>query len=154
MKFDVAQHRIQGTASTYQINQTNVITADPNNPSFSIQLGEQRSRGVELNATTHLTHQWDLITGYALTNATIQKDTTYLVDSFLQSVPRHTGNLWTRYNQTHGLLTGASIGAGVSGVSRMQGQLITQAAPTTSYLVPGYARVDAGVSYERQKDEH
>ena len=153
-KFDTAQHRIQGTASVYQINQTNVITADPNNPSFSIQLGEQRSRGVEFNATTHLTHQWDLITGYALTKATIEKDNTYLVDSFLQSVPRHTGNLWTRYNQTHGLMTGASIGAGVSGVSRMQGQLITQAAPTTSYLVPGYARVDAGVSYERSKDEH
>jgi iron complex outermembrane receptor protein len=153
-KFDTAHHRIQGTASVYQINQTNVITADPNNPSFSIQLGEQRSRGVEFNATTHLTHQWDLVTGYALTNATIQKDNTYLVDSFLQSVPRHTGNLWTRYNQTHGLMTGASIGAGVSGVSRMQGQFITQAAPTTSYLVPGYARVDAGVSYERPRDEH
>lgn len=152
-KFDTANHRIQGTAAVYQINQTNVITADPNNPSFSIQLGEQRSRGVEFNATTHLTHQWDLITGYALTNATIEKDNTYLVDSQLQSVPRHTGNLWTRYNQTHGLLTGASIGAGVSGVSKMQGQLITQAAPTTSYLVPGYARVDAGVSYERPKDE-
>ena len=30
---------------------------------------------------------------YALTNATIQKDNTYVVDSFLQSVPRHTGNL-------------------------------------------------------------
>jgi iron complex outermembrane recepter protein len=101
-----------------------------------------------------VTRQLDLITGYALTNATIAKDNTYLVDSFLQSVPRHTGNLWIRYNQTHGLLTGASIGAGVSGVSRMQGQLITQAAPTTSYLVPGYARVDAGVSYERAKDEH
>jgi outer membrane receptor for ferric coprogen and ferric-rhodotorulic acid len=115
-KFDTAQHRIQATASVYQINQTNVITSDPNNPGFSIQLGEQRSRGVEFNATTHLMHRWDLITGYALTNATIQKDNTYVVDSFLQSVPRHTGNLWTRYNQTHGFLTGASIGA-VSRVS-------------------------------------
>jgi outer membrane receptor for monomeric catechols len=86
-KFDTAQHRIQGTASVYQINQTNVITADHNNPSFSMQLGEQRSRGVEFSAATHLTHQWDLITGYALTNATIYKYNTYLVDSFLQSVP-------------------------------------------------------------------
>ena len=151
-KFDTLTHRVTGTASVYQIDLTNVITADPNNPGFSIQLGQQRGRGVEFNATTHLTHQWDLITGYALANATIRKDNTYLVDSQLQSVPRHTGNLWTRYNQTHGLLNGASIGAGVSGVSNMQGQLIAQAAPNTSYLVPGWARLDAGVSYERPKD--
>jgi iron complex outermembrane receptor protein len=58
-----------------------------------------------------------------------------------------------RYTETHGVLTGASIGAGVSGVTRMQGQLITQAAPTTSYLVPGYARVDTAVSYEHPKNE-
>lgn len=153
-KFDTVNHRITGTASVYQIDLTNVITADPNNPSFSIQLGQQRSRGVEFNAITHLSSQWDLITGYALTNATIYKDNTYLVDSQLQSVPRHTANLWTRYNQTHGWLTGASIGAGVSGVSDMQGQLITQAAPNTFYLVPGWARVDAGVSYERPVEGH
>lgn len=151
-KFDTLSHRVTGTASVYQIDLTNVITADPNNAGFSIQLGQQRSRGVEFNAITHVTHQWDLITGYALTNATIHKDNTYLVDSQLQSVPRHTGNLWTRYNQTHGLLNGASIGAGVSGVSNMQGQLITQKAPNTSYLVPGWARLDAGVSYERPRD--
>ena len=152
-KFDTANHRIDGTAAVYQIDLTNVITADPNNPGFSIQLGEQRSRGVEFNATTHLTHQWDLITGYALTNATIEKDNTYVVDSLLQSVPRHTANLWTRYNQTHGWLNGASFGAGVSGVSKMEGQLITQAMPGTYYLVPGYARFDAGFSYERQTGE-
>ncbi|WP_162536937.1 TonB-dependent receptor [Granulicella sp. WH15] len=150
-KFDTANHRVTGTASIYQIDLTNVITADPNNPGFSIQLGQQRSRGVEFNAVTHLTHQWDLITGYALTNATVHKDNTYLADSQLQSVPRHTGNLWTRYNQTRGWLKGASIGGGVSGVSDMQGQLITKALPNTFYLVPGWARVDAGVSYERPK---
>ncbi len=153
LKFEAAKHRVEGTASVYQIDLTNVITADPNNPSFSIQLGEQRSRGVEFNATTHLARQWDLITGYALTNAFIAKDNTYVVDSLLQAVPRHTANLWTRYNQTHGWLTGASIGAGVSGVSKMNGQLITQAAPNMFYLVPGYARVDGGVSYERQASE-
>ncbi len=151
-KFDTASHRITGTASVYQIDLTNVITADPNNPGFSIQLGQQRSRGVEFNAVTHLTPQWDLITGYALTNATIHQDNTYLVDSQLQSVPRHTGNLWTRYNQRRGWLAGAGIGAGVTGVSNMQGQLITQAAPNTFYLVPGWARLDAGLSYERPSD--
>ncbi|MBB6145277.1 iron complex outermembrane receptor protein [Silvibacterium bohemicum] len=151
-KFDTLSHRVTGTAAVYQIDLTNVITADPNNPGFSIQLGQQRSRGMEFNALTHLTHQWDLISGYALTNATIHKDNTYLVDSQLQSVPRHTGNLWTRYTQSQGRLSGASIGAGVSGVSNMQGQLITQAAPNTFYLVPGWGRVDAGISYEPPKE--
>jgi iron complex outermembrane receptor protein len=35
----------------------------------------------------------------------------------------------------------------------MQDQLITLAAPNISYLVPGYARVDAGAAYEQPKDE-
>ncbi len=153
-KFDTLSHRVRGTASVYQIDLTNVSTADPNNAGYSIQLGQQRSRGVEFNALTHLTRQWDLITGYALTNATVRQDNTYLVDSQLQSVPRHTANLWTRYNQTRGWLTGASIGAGINGVSNMQGQLITQAAPNTFFLVPGWAKVDAGVSYERPAEGH
>ncbi len=75
------------------------------------------------------------------------------MDSQLQSVPRHTANLWTRYTQARGWLAGASIGAGVSGVSDMQGQLITQAAPNTYYLVPGWAKVDGGISYERPAEK-
>jgi iron complex outermembrane recepter protein len=152
-KFNAAHHRIDGTFAIYQINLNNVLTADPNNANFSIQLGEQRSRGVESNTTTHLTPHWNVITGYSLTNAIVEKDNTYVVDSLLQAVPRHTSNLWTQYPQNYGLFQGAALGGGVFGVSKMEGQLITQAAPNTFYLVPGYVRVDAGLSWERVKNE-
>ncbi len=35
----------------------------------------------------------------------------------------------------------------------MQGQLITQAAPSTYYLVPGWAKADGGISYERPAEK-
>jgi iron complex outermembrane receptor protein len=38
--------RISSTITLYEITKTNVLTADPQHQTFSVQTGEQRSRGV------------------------------------------------------------------------------------------------------------
>ncbi|MEP9348367.1 TonB-dependent siderophore receptor [Xanthobacter sp. KR7-225] len=56
-------NRVVGTASVYQIEQYNILTVDPANPSQTIQGGSQRSRGAELELAVALTDQWKL-SGY------------------------------------------------------------------------------------------
>ncbi|MEH2081941.1 MAG: TonB-dependent receptor [Nostoc sp.] len=61
--------RLSATLAAYQIAKTNVLTTDLNNPSFSIQVGEQRSRGVELDIAGEILTGWKIIAAYAYTDA-------------------------------------------------------------------------------------
>lgn len=148
MKYDAFGHRSSGTVSIYQIDKQNVLTTDPNNTAYQIQVGAQRSRGIEWNQTTRVAGGWNLINGYAFNQAMVSKDTVYVVGTGLIAAPRHTGNVWLQYQPKIAWARRSSWGAGVFGASRSQGQLRTQAAPNTYFLLPGYARFDMGASYE------
>ena len=53
VKTDFLDGRLSATLAAYQLTKTNVlttvVTSDPINPVRSIQTGEQRSRGIELD---------------------------------------------------------------------------------------------------------
>ena len=55
-------NRVVATASVYQIDQYNILTRDPVNPSLTVQGGSQRSRGAEAEVSVALTSQW-LVSG-------------------------------------------------------------------------------------------
>lgn len=147
-KYDTQGHRTTGTLSIFQVDRRNVTTTDPDNSGYSIQVGAQRSRGVEWNQTTRVAGGWSLLSGYAFTQATVTRDNTYLVGTGLAASPRHTGNLWMQYRPTRAAWRGVSLGAGLFGASHSEGQLRTQAAPATYFLLPGYERFDLAASYE------
>ncbi|GGC62398.1 TonB-dependent receptor [Chelatococcus reniformis] len=52
--------RLVATASVYQIEQDNILTRDPLNPSLTVQGGSQRSRGVEIEVAVAVTEQWKI----------------------------------------------------------------------------------------------
>ncbi|MGO4685008.1 TonB-dependent receptor [Hyphomicrobium sp. 2TAF46] len=52
--------RVTTTASFYQIDQDNILTNDPNNPTQTVQGGSLRSRGIELDTTVALTERWNV----------------------------------------------------------------------------------------------
>jgi iron complex outermembrane receptor protein len=137
------RERYVATLSAYNITQTNVLTTDPVNSGYSVTVGEQRSKGIDFDSTLHLTPGWNVIAGYAYDIPQVSKDNTYKVGNLLAGAPRHTGNLWTHYTYSHGLLNGLGAGAGVFGSGKRQGDL------ANDYLVPGYARADMNLSYTR-----
>ena len=51
VKLALSRIGLSGTVAAFQQVRRNVSNADPNNPFFSIQTGEQRARGVEADAT-------------------------------------------------------------------------------------------------------
>ncbi|MFT3813045.1 MAG: TonB-dependent siderophore receptor [Acidovorax sp.] len=132
------------TAALYQINQRNVLTTDPDNTAYSIQTGEVRTRGLELEAHASVTRSLDVIASYTRTNAVNTRSTTAqgLHPTY---VPDQSAGLWANYAVREGALAGLSLAAGV----RYTGRGWVDAANTLR--VPGYALLDAAIRYDLGK---
>jgi iron complex outermembrane recepter protein len=143
VKADVLDNRISTTLAFYDITKSNVLTDDPNNPDpdFSIQVGEQKSQGVELDVKGEILPGWDVIASYAYTDAKISEDNSFPVDNRLNNVPFNTVSLWTNYEFQNNALKGFALGAGLFFVDERSGDL------DNSFTVDGYTRVDAAISY-------
>jgi iron complex outermembrane receptor protein len=128
------------TVAAFHITQTNVPTADPNNPGFFTQAGETRSRGIEIEGKATLGGGLSVVGSYAFLDAEVTKDTT-LKGKRLEKVPRHSASLWLDYAFSSGDLRGLRLGAGVRYVGNT-----TNA--TNVDKIPGYALFDASISYE------
>ncbi|WP_163531003.1 TonB-dependent receptor domain-containing protein, partial [Klebsiella oxytoca] len=80
----------------YQLTKNNNLTPDPDNAQFSVQSGEIRSRGVELEAKAALNANVNLIASYTYTDAKYTKDNTYQGKPTVE-VPKHMASLWADY---------------------------------------------------------
>ncbi|MDH6265949.1 iron complex outermembrane receptor protein [Rhizobium sp. SG_E_25_P2] len=139
------------SASVFQITQQNVTTADPVNIGYSIQEGEVRSRGFELEGKAELTDALSLLAGYSYTDARVTKDNDNAsgvskVGSRLSSVPYHQANLWLNYTFGESVLTGLTLGGGVRYVGSSMAPMDTTTGEQVK--VSGYALLDASVSYD------
>jgi iron complex outermembrane recepter protein len=110
-----------------------------------LQIGKQRSRGVELDLAGQLTPGWNVIATYAYADATITEDNRFAVGNRLVNVPRHAYSLWTTYELQAGGLKGLGLGLGLYGQGKRSGDLIN------SFDVPSFLRTDAALFY-RQKN--
>ena len=130
------------TAALFDLTRSNLKTADPIHPGFSIQTGEVRSRGVELEARVGLTKQLDLIGAYTYLDVEYTKDNTGLQGKQPAAVPRHQAAGWAMYRMAEGTsLEGLSVGGGL----RFTGSTMNTA---NTFKVPSVTLVDAAVSYD------
>ncbi|MEH2439657.1 TonB-dependent siderophore receptor [Nostoc sp.] len=138
--------KVSATLAFYDLTRSNVLTNDPDNPGESIQTGEQKSQGIELNIGGEILPGLSIIGGYAYTDASVIKDTNpQLVDNILNNVPKHAFTLWTTYKIAQGDLQGLGFGLGLYYVGDRQGDL------ANTFELPSYLRTDAAVFYERNK---
>lgn len=143
IKAKLLDGRISGTLTYFDIRNKNIVNdlATTNSSGsvdiFNVQSGEQRSSGIELDATIRATDNWQIYLSYSYMDARITEfsgnDATILAqdpstlnaaeltnyknvrrfhNAPLQMSAPHLANLWTRYNFTHGILKGAYIGGG------------------------------------------
>jgi iron complex outermembrane recepter protein len=105
---------LSGTAAIYNIERLNVVTADPSNPFRSIQTGEQRSRGFELDLVYEPTPALSLLASYAYTDVEVTRDNVLPVGDRPARVPEHSARLAGRYRVLDGALAGLEVGAGVT----------------------------------------
>ncbi|WP_377843758.1 TonB-dependent siderophore receptor [Bosea sp. UC22_33] len=129
-------------ASVYQLTQTNVPTTDLAHPTFQIQTGEVRARGIEVEARATVFENLDLVAAYTYTDAEVTKSTGVDLHKRPTVVPRHTAALWAHYTFRTGMLSGLGLGAGVRYVGSGAGD------PGNTFSTPDYTLVDAAISYD------
>jgi iron complex outermembrane recepter protein len=144
-KSDWIEGRLSTTLALYEITRSNVLTEDPQNPNFSVQTGEQRSRGIELTATGTILPGWNIVAGYAYTDAQVTDDNSIKVGNRLNNVPESAASLWTTYEIQQGSLQGLGFGLGLFYVGERQGDL------ENSFQLPGYTRTDISLFYKRER---
>ena len=145
MKVDWANN-LSSTIALYQITRSNVLTTDFRDPTgnSSIQTGEQRSRGIELDITGEIAPGWKIIGGYAYTDAQVTEDNNNILEgNRINNVPEHAFSLWSRYDIQQGNLQGLGFGLGLFYVGERQGDL------DNTFSLPSYVRTDAALFYRR-----
>lgn len=135
------------TGAVYQLTKTKNLTANPDNILFSVQGGEIRSRGVELEAKTALNANVNLTASYTYTDAEYTHDT-LLKDKTPVQVPKHMASLWGDYTFNETALSGLTLGAGVRYVGESKGLYSTGDDINQNFDVAGYTTVDALVKYD------
>ncbi|KAA6099145.1 MULTISPECIES: ferrichrome porin FhuA [unclassified Pantoea] len=135
------------TAAVYQLTKTKNLTADPNSLQFSVQGGEIRSRGVELEAKAALNANINLTAAYSYTDAEYTEDTLLRGRTPVQ-VPKHMASLWGDYTFHETALSGFTVGAGVRYVGESKGLYASGANANQNFDVAAYTTVDAALKYD------
>lgn len=131
------------TLATFDIEQSNVPTADPADPAFRVPTGVQRSRGVEW------TTSWEPVTGVALfgsysyTDARVLEDTNLPTGARLDNVPYHAARLWMSASRP----LAAGWTGGVKGGLQHSSEVL--ATIGGSIRVPGFTVADGGLFASR-----
>ncbi len=139
------------TLAVFNLTEQNVATTDPAHPQFSIQTGELRSRGIELEGHTNLPNHLNLVASYSYLQNIVTKsnDTAAAyginVGKTPYATPRNIASLWADYTIPGGLASGLNFAVGGRLVGRTFGNALN------TFNVSSNALVDAAVHYDLKK---
>ena len=145
IKTDLLENKLSATLAAYYIDKTNVTTPDPIDPDFSIQTGEQRSQGIELDVNGEILPGWNVTAAYALTDAEVTEDNSIPEGNRLTNVPENQASIWTTYELQQGSLAGLGFGLGLFYIGEREGDL------DNSFQLDDYLRTDAALYYRRDR---
>jgi len=142
VKLSFFEGRLTSTLAAFQILKENVPVTDENNPGFSINGGELRSRGFEMDIAGELAPGWQVIANYAFIDTEVLKSDSLPIGSRFSNVPRHNGSLWSSYDFQPGSgLNGFGIGGGLRGASDKLGD------NAGSFKLDGFVVADVAAWY-------
>lgn len=148
VKGDIFDHKLVGTISYYDIKVKDIVRPDLTNNTYSIQDGDQKSRGVEFELTANPFPGFNIIAGYAYNDSKAvggSPDTEGLRPAL--SGPDKMINFWMSYKFPQGTLKGFGAGfGGNSGSSSYQTNT-----KTSKVIIPGYTMFDATVFYDQRR---
>ncbi|UUX94468.1 TonB-dependent siderophore receptor [Aquabacterium sp. J223] len=132
VKVEPAGRALAFNVAAYDLREKNRINTPQ--PNVYNQLGQTKTRGVELEARGSLTRDLDLIAHYNRTD----------LDDQLEGLPRHQAAVWTKYRFALAGLPGFSVGAGV----RWMGDFTDRQDGLVGPPVPSVALIDAMLAYD------
>lgn len=141
LKYDPVGLDALFTLALFNLRETNVATPDPDHANFSVQTGEIRSRGIELDGKINITPAWSVLASWALTDPQVTSANDGSEGKHPVGIARNSAKLWTQYALS-GPLDGFSIGGGVRYVGS------SYATTDNSLKVPAATVYDARVGYQ------
>ena len=113
VKGKLCNGRLIPSFAIFEIVGSNILVSDQLNPGFSIQDGEQTSRGYEIELVANPAKGWNVLTGYSY------NDPEYTISDANQGnrpngLPKTSFNAWTSYRISEGSLNGLGIGLGLN----------------------------------------
>ncbi|MBU9848370.1 ferrichrome porin FhuA [Rahnella ecdela] len=142
---------ISVTAAVYQLTKDKNLTANPSDANFSVQSGEIRSRGVELEAKAAVNANINITASYTYTDAKYTHDTNFEGKRPVE-VPANMASLWADYTFHETALSGLTIGSGVRYVgassSFYTANGVNADKENDAFNVSSYTLVDATVKYD------
>ncbi|WP_077035135.1 TonB-dependent siderophore receptor [Pelomonas sp. KK5] len=154
---DLFDHKVNGTFSLFRITKTNTLNtfACPLG-TCSSQLGEEQSKGAEVELNIRPLPDWQLVLNYAYTDAKVTASSDPIqVGAQLTNVSKNTASLWSRYDIGSGALRGLGIGLGLSYAGARNGTLpttaVTASTGPTPVKLPGYSVMDLAFYYIHER---
>lgn len=129
---------LNGTVSVFQLEKSNVLASDANNPGYSVAIGKARSRGIELDVNGRLPGGIDVLVSYAYLDAEARSSVLDPNYSFqispgdpLINIPRHNLNIQAAKTFALGERQ-ATVGAGMQHVGKRSGET------GTDFMLPSH----------------
>jgi iron complex outermembrane receptor protein len=142
------------TLSVYRILENGKLVGDPDTTGnadhrYSLQLGQNKTRGVELDIRGEIVKGLNVILNYAYTDSYISRDLDKTnVGKPVPGFARNVANGWLTYQFREGALKGAGLSAGAS----CQADRSTWDWGSAGQMqLPDYFRMDAGIFWQRKK---
>lgn len=126
------------SAAVFDLRKRNIAAADPVNDGYKVLVGEQRARGLELEAAAELKNGLKFTGAYAYTKTEVTQSTNAReIGQPLNYTPRHALTVWSNWRLPQ--MPALTLGAGVRYVGKQHGN--------SAFYLPAYTVVDASVSY-------
>jgi len=115
LKGNFFQNKLAASLSFYQLTVENVATnaGDPSNPNLFVQQGQNRSKGIEAEATGNILPNLSVLISYAHDVATVTEDKDpAVVGTRVANAPSNSSASWVRYSFIKNNLKGFGISIG------------------------------------------
>jgi iron complex outermembrane recepter protein len=144
LKYEMPGGQWQATLAVFDITRNKMLTKDPINPNFNVQLGEQRHRGAEFELQAKPLAGLNVVATFSQLDAEVVKGYEAANNGKRPyGVPRTTASFWGSYELPFAALNGMSVNLGMT----YQGDATSDEAGT--FLVPSFMLWDAAVHYKR-----
>ncbi|WP_207483663.1 TonB-dependent siderophore receptor [Arenibaculum pallidiluteum] len=144
LKSEFFEGRMNGQVALFRLRDDNRAVPNPSGPGSFIAGGEVEVQGLEAEISGSPYRGLQVFAGYALTDTSyIKAPANQQGTTFSTFTPRHSFNLWTRYDFPDGELRGLNLGLGgryFSSFYNLSG--------STRFEEDGYVVVDARIGYD------
>lgn len=130
------------TVAAFDLTQRNMTTGDPEHTGFSIQTGEVRTRGIELEAKAQLGRNLDLTAAYTWLDDKVTRSNGGDLGKRRAQIPAHAASVWAFHSVRSGVLAGLGTGLGARYTGKTQGDA------ANTFTVPGLALFDFALRYD------